>query len=76
MDFSFPPSAQPLVPILPSPSEEPIPICPFAAISGVEMSNENGGSHMLLGCSSTFSAIIPIHFATASACTGEVEDPT
>jgi len=76
VDFSFPPPAPPSAPILPSPPEESIPLSPFAAVSGVEISDGNGGSHILLRGSSTFSAAVPIRFATASTCTGEVEDPT
>ena len=35
VDFSFPPPAQPLVPILPSPFEEPIPIFPLILFLGL-----------------------------------------
>ena len=76
MDFSFLPPAPYLAHVLPSPSEQPSPISPFDAVSGVDIFDENGGPHILLGSSSTFFAAVSIRFANASACTGEVEDPT
>jgi len=54
VDFSFPPPALPSTPVLHSPCEEPIPLSPFVAISGVKISDGNWGSHILLGSSSTF----------------------
>ena len=48
VDFSFSPPAPPSVHVLPSPSEESIPISPLDAISGVEIFHENRGSHILL----------------------------
>lgn len=76
VDFSFPPFAPHSTHVLLPPSKEPIPIPPFDIVSGVEMFDGNGGPPILFGGSSTFSAAAPFRFATAFACTGEVEDPT
>ena len=76
VDFSFPLLAPPFVPVLPSPSEKPIPISPFDVVPGVDISDENGGPHLLLEGSTTFSAAIHTCSAATATCTGEVEDPT
>ena len=75
VDFSFPPLALPLAPVLPSPSEEPISISPFDDAPGVDIFDGNGGPHMLVEGSSAVSAAVLFHFVTGSAYSGEVEDP-
>ena len=76
VDFSFPPPAPPLAPVFPPPSEAPIPISPFDAPPKVDTFDGNGGPHLLFEGSSAVSTAVPSRFATAFACTGEVEDPT
>jgi len=75
VDFSFPPPASPLAPVLPPPSEQPIPISPFNAVPEANTSDGNGGPHMLFEGSSVVSATVPLRFATTSIYPGEVADP-
>ena len=73
MDFSFPPpSAQPLAPVIPPPSEEPIPYSPFDGAPEVAIYDGHGGSQMLSASPTTCSAVVPLtsYFATACACPG------
>jgi len=62
VDFSFPPPALPLAPVLPSSSEEPIPISPFDALPGLDIFDGNGGLHILFEGSSAVSVAVLIHF--------------